>query len=173
MLRINEMVKCLREYDISKVIQMDDDMFHSLGTFLIYLGMILLVVFLFSPRLWTVSIYTRTPPYRIDIFLLSYSLFLASSAVSIGFLIRRKYRQRHLYVTKVGESIHLARVWKKAPEEELFLTACELVVSTNEISERTTHSGYWLVTASQPTCGECSTRDGRRILAAMRYNREG
>lgn len=169
----NEREISFHEYDSTKGIQMDDDSRHLVGTFLISLGTILLLVFSLSPNLYYLSIYTRTPPYRIDYFILPSLFFLAFSMISVGIVVLRKFKPRQLYVTRTGKIIHLARSWKKTSDEELFLTSCELVVSTNENSTETAHSGYHVITADQATCNECSIKDGRRILAVMRYYREG
>ncbi|MFW9977810.1 MAG: hypothetical protein ACFFEJ_07015 [Candidatus Thorarchaeota archaeon] len=152
---------------------MDDEWNRAFGTSLVYLGIILLFVFLLSPGYWNIQYYTWTPPYRYDLHILPYLLLLAISVIVGGIFVRRKFPPRKLYVTSTGKQIHVARIWERTHEEELYLTSCELVVSTNQTSNRTAHVGYHLISAERPTCNKCSTKEGNRVLEVMRVYREG
>ncbi len=90
-----------------------------------------------------------------------------------GMSIQRGFRKARIFLTKGGESIHLAEVWKKGTELGLYLTSCGKVVSINQVSKGTAHVGYRIVTTKDTTCRDCSLREGRAILDRAAHTRDG
>ena len=84
-----------------------------------------------------------------------------------GVNILRRFRKVRPFLTKGGEPIHLAEVWKKGTELGLYLTSCGKVVSINQVSKGTAHVGYRIVTTKDTTCRDCSLREGRAILDSV------
>lgn len=96
--------------------------------------------------------------------ILSGSILLGFIMACVGGSILRGVGKVQLFVTKGGEPIHLAEVWKKGTESGLYLTSCGRVVSINQTSEATAHFGYRIVTAQRTTCRNCSMREGGAIM---------
>ena len=90
--------------------------------------------------------------------------FLGLTVTCSGMIILRRFRKVQLFLTKGGEPIHSAEVWKKGTESGMYLTSCGRVVSINQSSEGTAHVGYKLATAQRTTCRDCSLREGRAII---------
>jgi len=91
-------------------------------------------------------------------------IFPGFIVASVGVIVLRGFGKAGIFVTKGGEFIHSAKVWKKGTESGLYLTSCGLVVSINQASEGTAHVGYRIATARGATCRDCRSRDGRIIL---------
>ena len=92
---------------------------------------------------------------------------------SAGMSILRGFGKTRIFITKGGESIHLATVWKKGTESGLYLTSCGKVVSINQVSIGTAHVGYRIVTTKDTTCRDCSLREGKLVLDSVAKRREG
>ncbi len=81
-----------------------------------------------------------------------------------GMVIRRKYSEGSVFLTRADESIHSGRPWYQGPESGLYMTSCGLVVSTNETSNATVHVGYKIVSVKKATHGDCVTKEGKDVL---------
>ena len=89
-----------------------------------------------------------------------------------GMSIQRGFRKARIFLTKGGESIHLAEVWKKGTESGLYLTSCGKVVSINQDSKGTAHVGYRIVMTNDITCSDCSITEGKQVLDSVAKRRE-
>jgi len=88
-----------------------------------------------------------------------------------GLIINRRFLVIGPFLTKDGEPIHSGKIWMKGTESGLFLTSCGCVVSINQTSRETAHTGYRVVTASHVTCNDCSLREGGAIMDTVRHGR--
>ncbi|MFW9908955.1 MAG: hypothetical protein ACFFEF_10300 [Candidatus Thorarchaeota archaeon] len=125
-------------------ISMDDFDLRSLGKILVLIGILLLLATPFYPLVY-------------------WNLFLGFVVAIAGIANYRRHREPHLFVTKAGEPIHSAFVWKKGPEPGLFITRCERLVSIDSLSIGTAHVGYRIVTAEHATCNECKEKERKAI----------
>ncbi|MHA1906808.1 MAG: hypothetical protein ACW98Y_05915 [Candidatus Thorarchaeota archaeon] len=100
-------------------------------------------------------------------------IILGLTMIYSGVKILRRFRKMQPFVTKGGEPIHMAEVWKKGTELGLYLTSCGKVVSINQSSEGTAHVGYRLVTTKDTICSACSIKQGRAILDSVSMHGEG
>ena len=88
------------------------------------------------------------------------------------FLLKRN-EEPALLLSKGGEPIHFGEIWKKGTELGLFLTLCGRVVSINQQSSATAHTGYRIASAKGATCKDCMISMGRHIIETGGTRREG
>jgi hypothetical protein len=81
-----------------------------------------------------------------------------------GNSIHRKGSVVQQLLTKAGEPIHSAKIWKKTVESGLYLTSYRLVVSINQNSKETAHVGYHIAIAKRGTCRDCFLKQGRAVI---------
>jgi len=79
-------------------------------------------------------------------------------------VIRRRYSEGVVFLTRPDEPIHSARPWYQGTEAGLYMTSCGLVVSTNEISNATAHVEYKIVSVKNATHGDCVVKEGKDVL---------
>lgn len=81
-----------------------------------------------------------------------------------GLVIRRRYSEGVVFLTRADESIHSGKPWYQGTESGLYMTSCGLVVSTSETSNATAYTGYKIVLVKNATHGDCVVKDGKDVL---------
>ena len=141
--------------------------YREYGNLLTAIGLALFLTYLAIFSYWLRNPITYSMLlYAIDPVTLAIRGFLPLGLVLIcgGIVIRRKYSEGTLFLTRADESIHSARPWYQGSESGLYMTSCGLVVSTNETSNDTVHVGYRIVSAKQATHGDCVVKEGKDVL---------
>ncbi|MFW9964644.1 MAG: hypothetical protein ACFFCX_13830 [Candidatus Sifarchaeia archaeon] len=157
---------------------MHDRLYRLFGKILAFIGMMLILV----PLVTGIYIFADAnnplrPPTMV---FSSEGIPIMVGIISFGFmvtylgmLIHKDHRTEKPFFIKDGGPIHSGEPWTKSSEIGLFLTNCGLVISINQESNATSHSGYRTITAERVTCSDCVHREGRFVLdRALHARRE-
>ena len=142
-----------------------------IGKVLVFLGLIFFLIPIPAFVYWIGNPYDAFVPQFSDILILGGLIFLGVIIASGGVKIILRFEEVQPFLTRGGEYVHSAEIWKKVNESGLYLTSCGRVVSINQTSKATAHVGYRLATAERATCRDCNLRDGSAIMDAVTSER--
>ena len=151
---------------------MSEYQYRLIGKLLLFIGMIILLFPISVPYSWIVwSGFPPAIPNPSTPLIIAAFLLLGFIIAFIGATIQTRFREKNLFLTKFGETIHSGNIWKKKSEWGLFLTSCERVVSINQESKETAHVGYRIIKANRATCSDCIRREVKAILDRVTHRR--
>ncbi|MFX1483894.1 MAG: hypothetical protein ACFFCP_11995 [Promethearchaeota archaeon] len=154
---------------------MERRMCHYYGGLMIAIGMTMILTHV------VIAGFVTSNPFllsRLSLLPLDPGTYVIRAFLPLGFMltlggeiIRIKFREIILFLTKDGESIHSGRPWYKGSESGLFLTSCGLVVSINEESDATAHVGYTIIQSEHATHRDCAVNEGKAVLDKYAHGR--
>ena len=144
----------------------------TIGKVVVWIGVFILFLPVLALMQWYGYPWNDYVPQVSDFIVLGWFVILGLIIVSGGFAIHKRFRQQEIFLAKDGEPIHSGEIWKRGHEQGLFVTSCGLVVSTNDESEETAHTGYRRTSVKRATCIQCAHKRGREILDEYNLRRE-